>query len=227
MTFSIAARDPATGMFGMAIASSSPAVAARCAHARAGVGVVASQNITDPRLGAKGLDLMAAGLGAGEALQRLRASEPHSEYRQLMLVDGKGGTAAFSGGQALGVHAVAQGPPGGGVVAAGNLLADRAVPRAMVEAFLGAKGHLGVRLLAAMRGALALGGEAGPVHSAGLLIVDRVPWPVVDLRVDWDEADPIGRLEALWALYQPQIDAYVNRALNPSGAPKFGVPGDP
>ena len=65
MTFSIAARDPATGMFGMAISSSSPAVAARCAHARAGVGVVASQNITDPRLGPKGLDLMAGGLTAG------------------------------------------------------------------------------------------------------------------------------------------------------------------
>ena len=97
MTFSIAARDAATGMFGMAIASSSPAVAARCAHARAGVGVVASQNITDPRLGPKGLDLMATGLGAAAALERLRTTGPDIEYRQITMVDRAGGTAAFGG----------------------------------------------------------------------------------------------------------------------------------
>jgi uncharacterized Ntn-hydrolase superfamily protein len=68
-----------------------------------------------------------------------------------------------------------------------------------------------------MRAGLDRGGEAGPVHSAGLLVVDKVPWPVVDLRVDWDDADPIGRLEALWAIYAPQIDAYVGRALSPAG----------
>jgi uncharacterized Ntn-hydrolase superfamily protein len=59
-----------------------------------------------------------------------------------------------------------------------------------------------------------------------LLVVDKVPWPVVDLRVDWDDADPIGRLETLWAIYAPQIDAYVDRALAPTGAPSFGVAGD-
>jgi uncharacterized Ntn-hydrolase superfamily protein len=225
VTFSIAARDPATGMFGMAISSSSPAVAARCAHARAGVGVVASQNITDPRLGPKGLDLMAAGLGAAEALDRLRA-EPYAEYRQLVLVDRQGLTAVHSGSEALGLNAVAEGREGSGVAAAGNLLADIAVPAMMVAAFVAASGHLGARLLAAMRAGLAQGGEAGPVHSAGLLVVDKVPWPVVDLRVDWDD-DPIGRLERLWAIYAPQIDAYVGRALTPAGAASFGVAGDP
>jgi uncharacterized Ntn-hydrolase superfamily protein len=226
MTFSIVARDAATGMFGMAIASSSPAVAARCAHARAGVGVVASQNITDPRLGAKGLDLMAAGLSATEALDRLHAGEPHMEYRQLVLVDRQGIAAVHSGAGALGINAVAKGPERSGVAAAGNLLAGAGVPEAMVAAFLTASGHLGARLLSALRAGLDGGGEAGPVHSAGLLVVDKVPWPVVDLRVDWDDADPIGRLDALWAIYAPQIDAYVGRALTPTGAPSFGVAGD-
>lgn len=227
MTFSIAARCPKTGMFGMAISSSSPAVAARCAHARAGVGVVASQNITDPTLGRKGLDLLQSGLGASEALARLRAGEPDIGYRQLMIVDNAGGTTVFSGERTLGVHAMAEGPAGSGVAAAGNLLADDGVPQSMIDAYLAADGHFGARLLAGLRGALALGGEAGPVHSAGLLVVDRVSWPVVDLRVDWDDEDPIGRLEALFAIYAPQIDAYVDRALSPSGAPRFGVAGDP
>jgi uncharacterized Ntn-hydrolase superfamily protein len=226
MTFSIAARDTATGMFGMAIASSSPAVAARCAHARAGVGVVASQNITDPRLGPKGLDLMAAGLGATAALDRLVATETYTEYRQLVLVDQQGITAVHSGAETLGINAAAAGPARSGVAAAGNLLADAGVPETMVAAFLVSSGHFGARLLSALRAGLDRGGEAGPVHSAGLLVVDKVPWPVVDLRVDWDDADPIGRLEALWAIYAPQIDAYVGRALAPTGAPSFGVAGD-
>ena len=76
MTFSIAARCDRMGMFGMAVASSSPAVAARCAHARAGVGVVATQNITDPRLGPAGLDLLAAGFSAPEAMTRAKKQAP-------------------------------------------------------------------------------------------------------------------------------------------------------
>ncbi|MDB5359082.1 MAG: hypothetical protein JWO51_379 [Rhodospirillales bacterium] len=223
MTFSISARCPETGMFGLAISSSSPAVAARCAHARAGVGVVATQNITDPSLGPLGLDLMARGASAGQALDILVATRPHIDYRQLVLVDSAGRTAVFSGSRTLGVHAVAQGD---GVAAAGNLLADGAVPQAMIDDFLAAGGPLGGRLLRAMRAALAAGGEAGPVHSAGLLLVRDVAWPVADLRVDWDEGDPIGALERLWAIYAPQLDAYVARALDPSDAPSYGVPGN-
>ncbi len=225
MTFSISARCPRTGECGIAVSSSSPAVAARCAHARAGAGAVATQNITDPTLGPKGLDLLACGLSAEEALGRLRAEAPHIEYRQLAMIDRSGGTAAFSGSRTLGVHATVQGP---GVVAAGNLLRSPEVPRAMVSSFLAAPEQpLGVRLLAAMRAAVAAGGEAGPVHSAGLLVVRDVAWAVADLRVDWHETDPIGALADLWALWAPQMDAYVTRALDPSTAPSYGVPGDP
>lgn len=223
MTFSIAARCPATGMFGLAISSSSPAVAARCAHARAGVGAVATQNVTDPSLGPLGLDLMAQGASAEAARDALVAGRPHIDYRQLTLIDAAGRTAVFSGGRTLGLNAVAQGE---GAVAAGNLLAATGVPQAMVEAFLASQGSLGGRLLGAMRAGVAAGGEAGPVHSAGLLLVRDVSWPVADLRVDWADEDPIGALGRLWALYEPQLEAYVARALDPTEAPSYGVPGD-
>jgi uncharacterized Ntn-hydrolase superfamily protein len=77
-----------------------------------------------------------------------------------------------------------------------------------------------------MRAGLAAGGEEGPVHASGLLIVRDVSWPVANLRVDWSDADPIADLERLWALYEPQLEAYVTRAIDPSAAPTFGVPGD-
>jgi uncharacterized Ntn-hydrolase superfamily protein len=224
MTFSISARCRRTGMFGIAVSSSSPCVAARCAHARAGVGVVATQNITDPTLGPKGLDLMASGLSAPDALAKLKAMAPHLDYRQLALVDREGGTASFSGGKTLGTHRIVEAPD---VVAAGNLLKDPQVPEQMVKAFQADAGaQLGERLIAAMQAALAAGGEEGPVHSVGMLLVRDVAWPVADLRVDWHETDPIGELARLWALWKPQMDAYVTRALNPSTAPSYGVPGD-
>lgn len=224
MTFSISARCPRSGMFGIAVSSSSPSVAARCAHARAGVGSVATQNITDPTLGPLGLDLMASGLSAAEALARIRERAPHIEYRQLALIDRQGRTASFSGARTLGIHGTAEAVD---AVAAGNLLVSPDVPRTMIAAFeAGADQPLGDRLIAAMKAALAAGGEEGPVHSAGMLLVDEVAWPVADLRVDWHETDPIGALDALWQLWKPQMQAYVTRALDPSTAPSYGVPGD-
>lgn len=224
MTFSISARCPDTGMFGIAVSSSSPCVAARCAHARAGVGAVATQNITDPRLGPRGLDLMASGLSAPDALEALKRDAPHLQYRQLALVDAEGRTASFSGERTLGTYRVATGP---GVVAAGNLLADPGVPEAMVSAFASARGQgIGERLIAAMQAAEAAGGEEGPVHSVGMLLVRREAWPIADLRVDWAEHDPIGELAALWNRWKDEMEAYVSRALNPSEAPTYGVPGD-
>ena len=223
MTFSIVARCAATGAFGVAVASSSPAVAARCAFARSGVGAVTSQNITDPTLGPRALDLMALGADADQALAALRGSTDHMDYRQVLAVDRHGRSASHSGAKALGVWSVAQDE---NVACGGNLLADARVPAAMVAAFLTTSGALGDRLIAAMRAGLDAGGEAGPTHSAGLKLVDKVSWPVADLRVDWTDACPIGGLASLWDLYRPQMDAYVARALHPAGAPRYGVPGD-
>lgn len=223
MTFSIAARCARSGMFAVAVSSSSPAVAARCAYARARIGALSTQNVTDPRLGPRGLDLMSLGASAPEAIEIIRRTAPDIEFRQLVAVDAQGRGATFSGSGTLGRHAIAIAVD---VAAAGNLLATTDVPAAMVAAFAQASGHLGDRVLRSMRAALEAGGEEGPVHSAGMLVVDATPWPLADLRVDWTDGDPIAELERLWQLWKPQMDAYVARALNPSGAPSFGVPGD-
>ena len=223
MTFSLLGRCAATGMVGCVSSSSSPAVGARCLHVRARVGAAASQNITDPRLGPRLLDLLARGSAPGEAIDAIVAEEPNAEYRQLAAVDIEGRTAAYSGAESLGLHACAEGD---GAVAAGNLLADEGVVAAMVEAFKRSAGeHLGDRLVAALTAGLAAGGEEGPVRSAALLVAEEVAWPVADLRVDWHD-DPIGEVAALWSLWKPQLAAYVVRALDPSAAPSFGVPGD-
>ena len=223
MTFSLVARCAETGMFGVAISSSSPAVAARCSYARAGVGAVASQNVTDPSLGPMALDLMQSGLTAAEAIGTVRERGKFIEYRQVLAVDHAGNTAIHSGPNSLGIWTQAQGPD---VASGGNLLANDGVPQAIVDGYLASPGHIGDRLIAAMRAGLAAGGEAGPVHSAGLMIVDKVSWPVADLRCDWTEECPIENIATAWDVYKPQQDAYVQRALDPSAAPSYGVPGD-
>lgn len=223
MTFSLVARCAETGMFGVAISSSSPAVAARCAFARAGTGAVASQNITDPTLGPLALDLMQAGATAAQAIARIKADSAFIDYRQVLVIDAAGGTAIHSGPNALGIWAEAQGRD---VASGGNLLANSGVPQAIVAGFESSTGHLGDRLIAAMRAGVAAGGEAGPVHSAGLRLVDKVSWPVADLRCDWTDDCPIEALASLWDIYKPQLAAYVQRALDPRAAPSYGVPGD-
>lgn len=223
MTFSLVARCARTGMFGVAISSSSPAVAARCSYARAGVGAVASQNVTDPTLGPLALDLMEGGMSAAEAIAEVRRRGKFIEYRQVLAVDRDGETAIHSGPNSLGIWTQAQARD---VASGGNLLANDGVPQAIVDGFLSSSGHLGDRLIAAMRAGLAAGGEAGPVRSAGLKIVDKVSWPVADLRCDWTEDCPIEAVATLWEVYKPQLDAYIQRALDPRQAPSYGVPGD-
>ena len=224
MTLSIAARFPEANMFGVAIASSSPAVAARCAHARRGAGAVATQNITDPSLGPQILDGLEHGAGARDALEAALHSTPFGEYRQLIVVSREGAPVVHSGAKALGIVGSAVGVD---AAAAGNLLARAEVPGMMIAAFEGGGAvHFAARLLHALRAGVEAGGEAGPIHSAGLLVVRDVSWPIVDLRVDWADDDPVAELTALWERYEPQVEDYVRRALDPAAAPSFGVPGD-
>lgn len=224
MTFSIAARCGRTGMVGVAISSSSPAVASRCAHVRAGVGAACSQNITDPRLGTRLLDLIESGLAAEDAIADVARAEQNIAYRQLTAVGLAGAPAVYSGARALGTFGSAVGDD---AVAAGNLLAGPGVPRAMIRSYQeNAGADLPDRLIRAISAGLGAGGEAGPVRSAGLLVAGRVPWPIADLRVDW-HGDPVGELRTLWELWRPQMTDYITRALNPAAAPGYGVPGDP
>jgi uncharacterized Ntn-hydrolase superfamily protein len=224
MTFSIVGRCPETGQLGIAISSSSISVGARCPWVRAGVGAVSTQNVTLPALGPQILDFLEHGkLASAAALDQALDADEWSQYRQVTVIDAQGHTALFTGEEALGVHHAVAGEQ---CVAAGNMLAGVGVIEAMVRAFEQAPGMLADRLLSAMRAALEAGGEAGPVHSAALKVVGNVIWPIVDLRVDWAEVDPIGQLDALWQAYRPQMQDYLARALNPTTAPSYGVPGD-
>jgi uncharacterized Ntn-hydrolase superfamily protein len=223
MTFSIVGRCAATGQLGIAISSSSIAVGARCPWLRPGVGAVSTQNITLPALGAQTLDQLEKGLTCHQALDAALRVDDYRQFRQVTAIDHLGRTAHFSGSETLGTHYALSGEQ---CVGAGNMLADRAVIEALVRGFESHEGPLAERLIAAMQAALAAGGEAGPVHSAALVVVGEHSWPIVDLRVDWADEDPIGTLARLWADYRPQMQDYLTRALDPTQAPRYGVPGD-
>lgn len=215
MTFSLIGRCLRTGQLGAAVSTSNIAVGTRVPFVRAGVGAVLTQHRTDPRLGPRGLDLLASGCTAQEALDALIASTPHIDWRQLAAIDAAGRTAAYSGRRVkphLGeVH-------GKDCVAIGNILAnDRVVP-AMIAAFQErADDHLAERLLLALEAALQAGGEHGPVRSAALHVAHEHMFPFVDLRVDAAD-QPIAALRALWEEYIPWMDEFVVRAIDPDRA---------
>lgn len=224
MTFAIAARCPSTGMLGISVTSSSVCVSARCGvWARAGAGVVITQNVTDPRLGHLGLRLLEQGHGAQATLDAIVKAGAYPEYRQLGVVDADGEVAFHSGEETLGTHAIVAGE---GCLAAGNLLASDTVPQAMVDAFtLAPSEHIAERLLKALEAGSAAGGEASDVRSAGLYVVNRHVFPIIDLRVDWHET-PLAKLRRTWRVFEPQMNDYITRAFDPSAAPSYGVPGD-
>jgi uncharacterized Ntn-hydrolase superfamily protein len=216
MTYSLIGHCARTGQFGCAVTTSSLAVGARVPHARAGVGAILTQHRTDPRLGPRGLDLLASGCSAEETLAALVASTPDHAWRQLAAMDRHGRTAHVHGAKvkpALGAaHAR-------GCVALGNILAHERVPAAMAEAFLAAEAEpLAERLMRALEAGEAAGGEGRPVISAALLVVEREVFPLVDLRVD-EAPEAISALRALWNAYAPQVELYLTRAVNPDAAP--------
>lgn len=222
MTFSIAGFCRESGQFGTAISSSSICVASRCPFVAPGRGVVLTQNVTNPELGHRGVELLAQGQSADTVLETLIQEEQFPEWRQLQVLDASGKSAVHSGAETLGIHAARHGK---NCVAGGNMLADTAVIDALVDAFENIQGELAERLLAALEAALAAGGEMGPVHSAGLKVYDQANWPSVDLRVDWHIA-PIQELRMIWQAYLPERAAYLCRAVDPNQAPGYGVPGD-
>ncbi|MET9148061.1 MULTISPECIES: DUF1028 domain-containing protein [unclassified Streptomyces] len=223
MTMSLVVRDGER--FGIVASSSSPAVAARVTHLRPGVGAATSQNITDPTLGTSLLDGLADHGDAERALAGVTGAARNAktiEYRQLTVLGRSGPGFAHSGARTLGTYASATAD---GAVAAGNMLCGEHIPGVLLDAYAAASGELEERLLAALRAAVAAGGEEGPVHSAGLAVVADVDWRVTDLRVDWAD-DPVDRLGELLDVWLPQRDDYVRRGLDPASAPSYGVPGD-
>jgi uncharacterized Ntn-hydrolase superfamily protein len=217
MTYSIAARCPQSGAFGIAITSSSICVASRCAWVGP-LGAVLTQNVTDPSLGPAGLALLRQGLGAPAVLQLLISGTPEPEWRQIGVIDRYGRTAQHSGARAL---PRAQGNAAEGCLALGNLLAEADVPARMLAAYLEAvQASFAERLLRALEAGCEAGGEIGDERSAGLHVAECHDWPVVDLRVDWHH-DPVAELRRLWDLYAPQRAAFEARARAPGSAPSF------
>ena len=224
MTFSIVGYCQKTKMSGVAITTSSIAVGSRCPWVRFSAGAVTTQNITDPSIGNEVLDQMENGSSSVEAIRKVLENRSHIEYRQVAAVDLNGITASFTGKNILGNNSVYDGK---GCIAAGNLLKSIDLPKIMVKSFENNSNlHLADRLIAALQSGVDCGGEEGPTHSSALLVAHKYSWPLVDLRVDWNEACPVRSLSKLWEDYKPQMKPYLLRAIDPSEAPSYGVPGD-
>jgi uncharacterized Ntn-hydrolase superfamily protein len=203
MTFSIAGFDPQTGDLGVAVASKFPCVGAVVPWARAGAGAVATQSWANTALGPAGIDLMGAGVDAGEAMDRLLAEDEGREERQVGFVDARGGAGTFTGSGCLDW---AGGTTGDGVAAQGNILVGAGVVEAMLAAYASTEGDLCDRLLAALLAGDAAGGDRRGRQSAAMLVVregggyegrnDRY----IDFRVDDHPgaATELGRVFRVW-----------------------------
>lgn len=222
-TYSVAGRCASTGALGAVVTSSSPAVGARCAWVKTGVGVVLTQNVTDPRLATVGISTLEQGFGAQHAVRVMKVASPFPEHRQLAAVDAGGESGVFTGEKALGVSGEFCSRD---VACIGNLLSDPEIPEAMGRRFA-EQGNLPLveRLLSAIGVGFGLGGELDQERSIALLVHTDAPFAYADLRVDYSE-DPLGDLKRLWEIYGPQAADYKTRALSPELAPSYGVKGD-
>jgi uncharacterized Ntn-hydrolase superfamily protein len=201
-TYSIVARDSATGEIGVAVQSHWFSVGSAVPWAEAGVGAVATQSFTDPSYGPLGLDLMRTGKSAPDVLRGLVAADPDSAVRQVAMIDARGRAAAFTGKRAI----VAAGHRvGRGYSVQANLMQHASVWPAMAQAFERGKGDLAERLLQALEAAQREGGDIRGRQSAAILIVAGTatgrPWTdrIVDLRVE-DHPQPLVELRRLVTL---------------------------
>jgi uncharacterized Ntn-hydrolase superfamily protein len=198
-TYSIVARDPATGELGVAVQSHWFSVGPIVPWAEAGVGAVATQSLVDPSYGPLGLTLMRAGKTAPEALRALIAGDPNSEVRQVAFIDAAGRVAVHTGKKAIEAAGHQTGP---NYSVQANLMLKSTVPAAMSRVFERAKGDLTERLLVALEAAQAEGGDIRGAQSAAILVVSGKPtgrpWVdrTVDLRVE-DHPEPLKELRRL------------------------------
>ena len=198
-TYSIVARDPATGQLGVAVQSHWFSVGALVPWAEAGVGAVATQSFIEVSYGPLGLDLLGAGKTAPQALQALVAGDPNESVRQVAMVDAHGNVAVHTGSKAI---AEAGHRTGRGYSVQANLMLKNTVWDAMARAYEGTRGDLADRMLAALEAAQAEGGDIRGRQSAAILVVSGeptgIPWRdvVFDLRVE-DHPRPVEELRRL------------------------------
>lgn len=205
-TYSIVARDPASGQIGVAVQSHWFAVGDLVPWARAGVGAVATQSFIDVRYGVQGLALMAEGMSAGVALERLLGVDPNPALRQVAMIDASGRIAQYTGRQCIAYAGQARGD---NFAVQANLMIAPGVPEAMAAAYRRADGSLAERMLAALEAAQEQGGDLRGKQSAAILVVraepGEKPWEdrLVDLHVE-DHPAPLQELRRLLVLH----DAY-------------------
>jgi uncharacterized Ntn-hydrolase superfamily protein len=217
MTWSIIARDRATGTVGVAIATRFFAVGALCPHAASGVGALSTQALVNPHYGRQGLDLLRAGVPAPEAVKRLVAPDEGREHRQLHIVDGAGRIGQHTGTQCVDwAGAVA----GDGFSVAGNMLANERVVQETARAFCESTKAFPEKLLAALEAGEAAGGDKRGKQSAALLICSTEDYPELNLRVD-DHADPLTELRRLYDKAHERFVPYLK--CSPSKARPWGV----
>ena len=198
-TFSIVARDPATGELGVGVQSRAFAVGSRVPHAKAGVGAIATQASTNVRYGVQGLALLEKGVSPDEVVKQLTAADDRRNNRQLAVLDAKGRVKAYTGSE---TNAWAGHIEGENYSVQGNILAGEAVVKEMARAFEQTRGELALRLMAALDAAQAAGGDKRGVQSAAMVVVKPIDGPDrtsdrwVDIRVD-DSTNPLGELRRL------------------------------
>ena len=216
MTFTVMARSPETGAFGIATATRSLAVGARVPHIAPNLGAVSIMAIADPRLGKTAVKLLETGYKAPSVIEELLEADPNHEYRQLGVIDADGFAAARTGkhNRDWAGHHV-----GENVIALGNVLVGEHVLDAIEAGYAEAAGEpFEERLMRALEAGRDAGGQHGGQNSAALLVYGTRAYARVDLRVDVHE-EPVGELRRVWDSYKTALDYYWRRQVDPTVKP--------
>jgi uncharacterized Ntn-hydrolase superfamily protein len=222
MTYTVIARDPATGQLGIGIATYSLAVGASCPYIRPGVAAVSTQAATFPAHGPALLDFLADGKSLDDSFSRLRASDPDFEYRQIGIVTADGKAHVHTGTK---TRIWAGALTGENWLVMGNVVAGEQVTAKMVDAFnADPAASLAARLVAALEAGRDAGGQVGlnavhlPERSAVVLVYGSETFPVMDLRVD-DHPDAVTELRRIFDRFSLADPYYRDRANRPSSTP--------
>ena len=217
MTWSIIARDAASGAFGVAIATRFFAVGALCPHAESGVGALSTQALVNPHYGRQALELLRAGVPAPEVVARLVAPDEGREHRQLHVIDAQGRIGQHTGAQCVDWCGALH---GAGFSVAGNMLANEKVIRETAKAYESSTLSFAERLIAALEAGEAAGGDKRGKQSAALIVFSKETYPDLDLRVD-DAAEPLAELRRLYGKAQERFVPYLS--CSPSQARPWGI----
>ena len=217
MTWSIVARDAATGAYGVAVSTCAFAVGSRVPYGGGRIGAIATQAFVNPLYGVDGLTLLKEARSAVEIIATLTAADEGRTHRQLHLIDREGKTASYTGSACIDWCGAVDGPQ---VSVAGNMLSGPAVIEDTLKAYIAASAlDFDERLLVALEAGEKAGGDKRGRQSCAIRIWAGDPVPSFDIRVD-DHVDPIAELRRLWRVahqrYVPFQQASPSRA-RPAG----------